>query len=67
MLSSDQIRQLTEKRLVGGNWKPDTNMVSIRVTHPCWVQGVPREVGDPVTVQQWEADQVIGLGRAKYA
>jgi hypothetical protein len=46
-------------------WTPDMTPTDIEVTHPCFIHGIPRQVGDRVTVGKQDATDLTLMKRAK--
>lgn len=46
-------------------YKPDMTPTDIEVTHPCFIHGIPRQVGDRVTVGKQDAIDLASMKRAK--
>lgn len=46
-------------------FKPDITPTAVRVTHPIFWGGVPRKIGDELTVPYHEAAYVASMGRCE--
>lgn len=45
-------------------WEPDLTPTAIEVTHPCWIGGDQRAIGDLLTIGKQDAVDLAALGRA---
>jgi carbonic anhydrase/acetyltransferase-like protein (isoleucine patch superfamily) len=46
-------------------YKPDMSPTEVEITHPCWIHGEARAIGDRVTVGKQDAVDLQAMKRAK--